>query len=65
MDAVFNMNKRIVSRLQAFQREQRRNARYHVSWYTPHEQAIKEHILRGFGDGLTRVAHLLDQKNKR
>jgi hypothetical protein len=58
------MNKRTNARLRAFQTIQLRNAGYHISQYTPHEQAINEHIRRGYGDGLLRMAGLLDQKNK-
>lgn len=58
------MDKRIAAKLKAFQQIQRRNGRYHISHYTLHEQAIKEHIQRGFKGGLTRVAGLLDQANK-
>ncbi len=58
------MNKKSMRNLPAFKRIQQRNAQYHISRYTPHEQAIREHIARGFGYGLTRLAGLLDQKNK-
>lgn len=58
------MNKRIVAKLRQFQQIQSRNGRYHVSYYTPHEQAIREHIQRGFENGLYRQAGLLDQANK-
>ncbi len=54
--------------LPAFQRIQQRNAQYHISRYTLHEQAIREHIQRGFVDPsreqcLDEIA-LLDQRNK-
>lgn len=62
------MNKRVKRNIASFQRSQRRSARYHISQYTPHEQAIREHITRGFEQGLCRVlcitAGLLDQRNK-
>lgn len=58
------MNKLIKRQLAAFQACQRRSARYHVSQSTPHERAMREHILRGFESGLTRVAGLLNQENK-
>lgn len=58
------MNKRIVSRLRAFQQVQRRQGRYHISQLTPHEQAIREHVERGFKSGLVRVPGLLNQENK-
>lgn len=58
------MNKRVQRKLAVFQRLQQRNGRYHISHHTPHEQAILEHKRRGYGDGLTRQAGLLDQRNK-
>lgn len=58
------MNKRTNARLRAFQAIQLRNAKYHISRKTPHEQAIAEHVARGYGEGLTRVEGLLVQANK-
>lgn len=60
------MNKRLKRHLAAFQRIVARPAsvKYHVSQYTIHEQAIREHIQRGFADGLDRVPGLLNQANK-
>lgn len=46
------MNKRVKRNLASFQQAQRHSARYHISQYTPHEQAIREHITRGFEQGL-------------
>jgi len=58
------MNRQVRQRLAAFQRAQRRSARYHVSVSTPHERAIREHKKRGFTEGLNRIAGLLDQRNR-
>ena len=58
------MNKRIQRKLDVFKRVQQQRSPYHISWYTPHEQAIREHIARGFGAGLKRVAGLLDPNNQ-
>lgn len=56
------MNKRIRHNLSAFQAAQ--HSRYHISQYSPHEQAIREHMRRGHAEGLERVAGLLDQRNR-
>ena len=50
----------------AFSRLQHRPSRikYLLSPLSAHEQAIREHVKRGYGDGLTRVAGLLSQENK-
>lgn len=58
------MNKRVVARLRGFQAAQRRSGQYHFSQYTPHEQAIREHIARGFKEGLSRLPFLLAQDNR-
>lgn len=58
------MNKRTKRNLAAFQRVVARSAHYHVSPYSLHEQAIREHVKRGFESGLTRVPGLLDQGNR-
>jgi len=48
----------------AFQHIQMRKPAYLVSPYSLHEQAIREHIQRGFAEGLTRKPGLLDQANR-
>jgi len=58
------MNKRIQRKLDVFKRVQQAKPHYHISQYAPHDQAIREHIRRGFKDGLTREPWLLDQRNK-
>ncbi len=60
------MNKR--KGLRAFQQIQAKNSAYHISQFTPQEQAIREHVRRGFVDprrykALDELA-LLDQRNK-
>lgn len=56
------MNKRTVKRLQAFKHIQQRNGKYHISYYTPHEQAIAEDIKR-YGKRLVPLLPLMDQRN--
>lgn len=58
------MNKRIQRKLDVFKRVQAAKPQYSFSQYSLHDQAIREHITRGFGGGLTRQAGLLDQRNK-
>lgn len=58
------MNKRSRRGIAAFQRVQQRSARFCMSQYDAHTQAIREHKKRGYADGLTRVAGLLDQRNR-
>lgn len=69
------MNKRVKRNIASFQRSQRRSARYHISQYTPHEQAIREHVMRGYSDprrygvlsdlaAYDQELGLLDQRNK-
>jgi hypothetical protein len=58
------MNEQTKRGIAAFNRIKQRSWRYSVSPYTAHEAAIREHIARGFGDGLKRMAGLLDQRNK-
>lgn len=61
------MNTRLKRKLEGFKRivaASPDRARYHFSGYTPHEQAIREHIKRGFGAGLDRISYLLSQGNK-
>lgn len=58
------MNKRLKAKLAPLVRIQAQNPQYHVSRYSTHEQAIREHVKRGYGDGLVRVAGLLDQGNR-
>lgn len=58
------MTKRIKRNIAAFQAATRQSARYHISPYTIYEQAVREHIRRGFGSGLERIAGLLNQANK-
>lgn len=62
------MDKRKARSLNAFKQIQRQNGRYHVSQYTPHEQAIREHLSRGHSDprrhGVLGEPVLLDQANK-
>lgn len=62
------MNKQSRKQFEAFCNHARRSPmaqRYILSQRTAQEQAIAEHAARGFADGLTRVAGLLDQRNKR
>jgi len=58
------MNKRVQRKLDVFRRIQQARPQYNFTYYTPHEQAIREHIQRGFKAGLTRVPGLLNQANK-
>lgn len=44
------MNSSLKRNLAAFRRVQMRSAKYHLSQLTPHEQAIREHVKRGFTD---------------
>lgn len=58
------MNKRVQRKLDVFRRIQQAKPQYFLPRLTPHEQAIREHIQRGFKAGLTRVPGLLSQANK-
>lgn len=58
------MLKRSKRGIAAFARIQAKTPRYIVSPYSLHEQAIREHVRRGYEDGLTREAGLLVQSNK-
>lgn len=61
------MNKRTKAKIAAFQRVQQRNGAYHISQFTPHEQAIREHVSRGFVAPTAHLANdlgLLDARNK-
>ncbi len=62
------MNKRMQRKLDVFKRVQARKPAYCFSQYTPHEQAIREHVARGFVDprrrGVLDELALLDQRNK-
>lgn len=48
----------------AFQRIQQQKYAYCVSQFTPQEQAIREHIKRGFQDPSAYVPGLLNQENR-
>lgn len=65
------MNKALKRNLAPFQRIVATNAKYHTSPYSVHEQAIREHIRRGFTapavfgpSPLFALLPLLDQANK-
>lgn len=58
------MNKRIRARLRPFQQIQQRNGAYHISQLSMQEQAIREHVKRGFIDPRAHVPGLLVQTNK-
>lgn len=62
------MDKRVQRKLAVFQRIQQRKPQYHFPRSTPHEQAVAEHIRRGFSDPRRRAVldelSLLDQRNK-
>jgi len=47
-----------------FQQIQARNGAYHVSPYSLQDQAIREHIKRGFQDPRAHVPGLLSQQNR-
>lgn len=58
------MTKRSKRNVAAFARVQAKSPQYLASPYTLHEQAIREHVRRGFAEGLRREAFLIDQANK-
>jgi hypothetical protein len=58
------MTKRAKRDINTFKRVQQCNGKYHISPFSVQEQAIREHVRRGYSDPRAHVPGLLSQENK-